>query len=141
MQDSKSKTLGTFIKDKRIEKGMSGRELARRAGVDTAYVVRIERGEFRSPRPDTLKNIASALNMPITDLFALADYLIPGELPHFAPYLRAKYAELPVEAIESITEYFSRVAAEHGVTVAGPANGEDEVPWTRAEDIDPEDLR
>lgn len=125
-----------------MEKGMSGRELARRAGVDTAYVVRLEQGHYRAPRPDTLKNIAAALRAPISDLYALADYVIPADLPHFGPYLHAKYALLPQEAIDSINEYFAQVAATHGVDItAGPEPGEDEAPFTRVEDIDPQDLR
>lgn len=140
MQDSKGHRLGNYIKNKRMEKGMTGRELARRVEVDDSYIVRLEQGSYNAPRPITLQNIAAALDLPISDVYAMADCEYPTELPSFHPYLNAKYAELPVEAISSIHDYFLEVASQHGIDVGEPGPGEDEEPFTRAEDIDPRDL-
>lgn len=141
MHENKAYRLGKYIKDTRINRGITGRELARRASVDTAYIVRLERGEYRQPRPETLKNIAAVLGLPLADVFALANYVIPYELPEFAPYLRAKYGDLPEQAVDELSNYFTRVAKTYGFDPNGPAPGEDEQPITRPEDIAAEDLQ
>jgi transcriptional regulator with XRE-family HTH domain len=86
--------------------------------------VRLERGEILTPQPDTLKALATALDLSVTDLFALAEWLPERELPNFRPYLRAKYKELPEEAVAEMEAFFERLAKKHGMQ--GPADGEDE---------------
>lgn len=140
MNQEQARRFGEYIKYHRQEKKMSGRELARQAGIDTATLVRLEQGRYKAPRPDTLKGIAHALDLPITDVFTMADYVPAYDLPGFAPYLRAKYGQLPEHAVTAIDRYFARIAAQNGLDVAGPQPGEDERPVTRPEDIAPEDL-
>jgi len=140
MKEEQARRLGEYVKKTRTEKGMSGRELAREAGVDTAYIVRLEKGFYKSPRPDTLRGIATALGLPLADLFAMADYVMPYDLPNFGPYLRAKYGDLPDEAVGALDAYFDRIASKHGLDPAGPAPGEDEQPITRSQDIPADEL-
>jgi transcriptional regulator with XRE-family HTH domain len=140
MKEEQARRLGEYIKKLRAERGMGNRELATKAGVDTAYISRLERGFYKSPRPDSLRGIAKALGIPLADLFAMADYVMPYDLPNFGPYLRAKYGDLPEEAVSALDAYFDRITADHGLNPAGPAPGEDERPVTRAEDIPAEDL-
>lgn len=118
---------------------MGSRELAAEAGVDSAYISRLEKGFYQSPRPDKLRGIAKALGIPLSDLFAMADY-VTYDLPNFGPYLRAKYGNLPEEAVTALDAYFDRITADHGLNPAGPAPGEDERPVTRPQDIPAEDL-
>lgn len=58
-----------FVDKIRIEKGMSIRELAKRAGIAKSYMQRIEAGES-SPSLEVMCRIAKALDVPITDLFS-----------------------------------------------------------------------
>lgn len=104
---------------------MSTRKLSAHAGVNDVTIVRIERGEFAAPRPDKLSRLADALNLRLADIFAMADYVAPSELPTLAPYLQAKYPELPDEAVAAIGRYAARTAKQHGINlealVAEPA--------------------
>jgi len=140
MKEEQARRLGEYIKKQRTEKGMGGRELAREAGVDTAYIVRLEKGHYHSPRPDTLRGIAKALGIPLADLFAMADYVMPYDLPNFGPYLRAKYGDLPEETVAALDSYFDRITADHGIDLTGPAPGEDEQPLIRSQDIPTDEL-
>lgn len=104
------------------------RDLERLAGVDNGTIVRIEQGAFAAPRPDKLSRIAEALRLPLADVFALAEYVVPDELPSLVPYLRAKYRALPAKAIAELERYFDDLAGRYGIDPAGPAPGEDEAP-------------
>lgn len=141
MEQASPQRLGEYVKKRRIELGMSGREFARRIEADTAYVVRLERGEYKAPRPDMLKNIAEALKLPLSDVYAVAGFLVPCDLPTLVPYLRTRYGQLSDEAITALDSYFLKIAADEGLDLSGPAPGEDETPFTRPEEIDPDDLK
>ena len=68
-------TVGIYIKEKRVEKGMSQRELAIASNMSNAEISRIESGLRKQPSGDVLKNIASALHIPCEELFAAAGYI------------------------------------------------------------------
>lgn len=70
----------------------------------------------------------------------MADYVMPYDLPNFAPYLRAKYGDLPDEAVDAVDAYFTRVATDHGMNPYGPSPGEDESPIDLS-NLRPEDLQ
>jgi transcriptional regulator with XRE-family HTH domain len=119
MKPQQAADLGAYLRQARSNKDLSTRALA-------ATIVRVERGEFASPRPDTLKAMAEALGLPLADVFAMADYVIASELPSTRPYMRAKYPDLPDAAVEQVDRYIERLVKRHGSTLTGPALGEDE---------------
>lgn len=61
--------LKLYVDKVRIEKGVSIRELAARAGISKSHVQRIEAGES-VPSLEVICRIAKALNVPVTDLFS-----------------------------------------------------------------------
>lgn len=128
VEPDQAKRLGQTLRTRREALGLSQRQLAAEAGVNDATIVRIERGAFGAPAPDKLSRIAEALEMRLADVFALADYVVPADLPSFQPYLRSRYRDLPDEAIEDLDRAFSRIVKKHGYQPDGPANGEDESP-------------
>lgn len=70
-------TIGTRILQARNQKNLSQTVLAKRAGLAASYLSRIENRKI-DPRPKTLRKIAEALGLPITELFregAAADTL------------------------------------------------------------------
>lgn len=101
--------------------------MARRAGVTTGTVTRLELAQIQSPRGENLKAIAEVLQIPASDLFATADWLPKAELPTFAPYLRSKYRDLPPAAMAELEESFARLTERYGYDNKGPAPGEDEI--------------
>ena len=67
--------LGTYIKEKRIEKGLSIRRLAELADISHTEVKRIEDGLRKQTSPQVLRSIAYALSVPYEDLMAAAGYI------------------------------------------------------------------
>lgn len=125
MKHKSAQQFGAYIKRLRTEQGLSIRGLADKAGMDSGGLTRLEHGKF-SPHPDTLKALAMALQVPLADMFVMAGYVIPYDLPSIAPYLRARYGSLPEEAISSANDYLQKLIEEHGMDPRGPVEREDE---------------
>ena len=121
-----ARQLAEIFRSRRTALGLSMREVATAAGFNVATVFQLEAGTNLSPLPDTLRAIAEALSLSVSDLYAVADWLPAGELPTLKPYLRAKYRDLDEQAIADIEAYANQRARRHGGT--GPANREDEQP-------------
>jgi transcriptional regulator with XRE-family HTH domain len=120
--------LGRFLRRHRKEQHLTTRAVAEAADVDRTTVIRLEQGYFTRPHPAILRRVAVALGISTVDVFALAAYDVPADLPTLKPYLRTKYRELPPEAVEQIEAYAANLARRHGVYLNGPAAGEDEGP-------------
>ena len=126
MDKKQAQRLGEHLRRAREAQKLSTRQVAERAGVDMSTVVRIENGAFATPRLETVKALAEALDIPISNVYALAQYVAPTELPSFQPYLRAKYGKLPPEAVDELERSFERLAKRYGYDQDGPEPGEDE---------------
>lgn len=124
MSPFEARQLAKLLRASRKKLALSASEVARRSGVDTATVTRLEQAQVPSPKPETLRAIARALAIPTADLFAVADWLPKDELPSFRPYLRTKYRELPPAAVKEIEDVFERLARDYGSH--GPVDHEDE---------------
>ena len=128
MEPEQAKRLGTYLREARQAKGLSARQLGDLTEINDATIVRFENGSFNAPAPDKLARIAKALDLPVADVFAHAEYASSSDLPSFTPYLRTKYRGLPDDATEQIEKYAARIAKKHGISLEGPAPGEDESP-------------
>lgn len=126
MDEQQAKTLGSLLKQKRESLGLSLRQLAKLADVNDVNIFRLERGDWAAPAPDKLARIAEALGLSLADVYALADYAVPTDLPSFKLYLRTKYRGLPQDEVDKIGAYAQKLAKKHGVKLEGPAPGEDE---------------
>jgi transcriptional regulator with XRE-family HTH domain len=62
------KRIGLVLKRLREAKGLSQLELAKRAGVAQGYVSELEAGQKKNPGIETLRKIAKALGVPVTEL-------------------------------------------------------------------------
>jgi transcriptional regulator with XRE-family HTH domain len=60
--------LSTVIKKLREAGGLTQLELAKKAGVTEAYISMIESGARKNPSLPTLKRLARALGVPVTEL-------------------------------------------------------------------------
>jgi transcriptional regulator with XRE-family HTH domain len=61
-------SIGTHIIQARNLRNISQRELSERSGIASSYLSRIENRRLE-PRPKTLRRIAEALGVPLSDLF------------------------------------------------------------------------
>lgn len=60
--------VGARVQEARERRGWSKRQLAQRAGVNDATILRIERGETPNPGTETLRKIAGALGVSYEEL-------------------------------------------------------------------------
>ncbi|HUG84228.1 MAG TPA: helix-turn-helix transcriptional regulator [Euzebya sp.] len=72
--DRRVRELGSFIREQREHAKLSGRNLARRAGVSNPYLSQIERG-LRKPSAEILQSIAGALRISAETLYVKAGIL------------------------------------------------------------------
>ena len=68
--------LAKMLKQQRIMKGLTLRQLAAMSGISSSHLARIERGE-RFPSARTLRKLAKPLSLEEGELFVLANYLSP----------------------------------------------------------------
>jgi len=109
------KKLGTILKSHREAAGLTTRALGAKAGVDDSTVVRLEQGIRSSPRPDVLSKLAEALDINLADLFALAGYAVPKDLPSLPAYLKIKYKHLPQPAQDELVSYLKHLHSRYGL--------------------------
>lgn len=113
MTDDAARRFGEYLRDLRAQRKQSVRGLAARAGIDSGTVTRLEQGSIHAPSPDTLKQLAEALNAPLADLFAMAQYVTANELPDLPAYLDTKFGHLPVETRVAMTQYCNEQASSY----------------------------
>lgn len=117
--------FGHYLRREREKRKLGIRGLARKAGLDSGALTRLESGE-RMPAPRTLTALAAALEVPLADLFARAGFATPYDLPAVDSYFHARYGHLPEDVLASMSDYCQRLIDEYGFDPNGPADHEDE---------------
>jgi transcriptional regulator with XRE-family HTH domain len=132
MDEQQAQKLGEVLLDRRQALGLSMQNVADGAGVKKSTIMRLEQGVFPSPRPETLAAVADVLGLNLADVYTMAGYPIPGELPSPVPYLRTKYRDLSEAELRRLTQDVTQVLKRHGIDPSdGPLPGEDEQPEQR----------
>jgi len=72
-----AEAVGLAVRRVRVRRGHTQEELAFLAGVDRTYVSGLERG-IRNPALSTLQRVASALNIRLSRLLAIAEQIQDG---------------------------------------------------------------
>ena len=114
VKDIKNQTLGEYIRDRRVSRGLSLNDAAELSGLHLSYWSKLETGQYEAPAPKHLQTIARTLQVAFEDLYGLVGYDSPERLPSFRPYLRAKY-ELPPEAVADLERYFELLRAYYNI--------------------------
>jgi transcriptional regulator with XRE-family HTH domain len=99
--------LGQYLRTKREEAGLSIRELARLAGVDFAYLSRLESGERSEPSAELLQRIADVLEADASELLAYVG--IKPVMPEPRAYFRKQYgvSESDAEEMAQLLDKFT----------------------------------
>ncbi|MED3762162.1 helix-turn-helix transcriptional regulator [Peribacillus frigoritolerans] len=84
-------TFNKYLKEKRIEKGISIRKLAEITNVSAMYISELERGKRDKPSPEILNRLAKGLDEPHEDFMVAAGYIDPDE------YVRRKNEREDIE--------------------------------------------
>lgn len=107
MVSNKNRTFGSVLRSLREERGLSLRALAKAADLNPSSVSRLENDEMGAS-DETVHRLAKVLKANYRELSTLA----VGNLPNFAPYLRAKF-DLSPEAIAELEGHFAAVTKQH----------------------------
>lgn len=125
MTENQAAQLGMLLRERRRELQLTVRQLSALSGLQLGTISGLESGKILAPQSDTIAALAEPLQMSVTDLFSAIGWLPAGELPSFRPYMRAKYRDLPVEALAELDAYVDDLARRYGLQ--GPVDGEDEI--------------
>jgi transcriptional regulator with XRE-family HTH domain len=119
-----AQALAAVLTARRTELGLSMRQVAAQTGFNIATISLLERATSLTPQPETLKAIARVLDLSVSDLYVVADWLPEGELPTVRPYMRAKYQELSEDAVAEVEAFVEALRAKH--RLQSPTDDEDE---------------
>lgn len=114
MTESQAKQLGTLITRARERKGWSIRQLARETAADPAWVLKVERGNSRSPEPELLTKLADALDLDPKRLDRITGRHLSKSLPEMRAYFRALHSDLTDADIEKVEALVAELHDEHG---------------------------
>ncbi|MFX3616097.1 MAG: helix-turn-helix domain-containing protein [Sporolactobacillus sp.] len=67
--------FGKYLKNIRTKRGLGVNQLAAYSGVSSSQISRMEKGERKKPKPDTIKKLSNALNVPYTEMMEAAGYI------------------------------------------------------------------
>lgn len=68
-------SFGNYIKEIRVNKGITGRELARRTGISQPYLSQLETGKNKKPSIEVIMKIAKGLGVDYSKLIEIAGYI------------------------------------------------------------------
>lgn len=113
MNESLGQKIGAYIKYQRDKRKLTITELAERSRLTSAYISRLEQGDYESPSLEAIEQLAKALRMPLQAMLNKSGALNePIELPDLAYYLHEKF-QFPPEAIEDIELFIEFVKKKH----------------------------
>lgn len=72
--DLYGKKIGEIIKEVRLEKGMTQKDVADRASVSVAEICRLEKGERTNPSMQSVVSIFKAMNVDSVDFLKYLGY-------------------------------------------------------------------
>ena len=82
--DGKNITFGKVLREKRIGRGLTQRELAERANVDDSYISQLER-DYKFPSARTIEGLARGLGVEVAELLTM--YFPPAEAKEQAAFV------------------------------------------------------
>jgi transcriptional regulator with XRE-family HTH domain len=123
MNQDRAQRLGEFLRARRIELGLSARQVARTVDVRDSTIMRLERGTYAAPAANKLARIAEALELDLADVFSLAGYVVPSSFPALPHYLKVRYPELGDEAIGQLHEHLNQLMGQPEPAPAAEAIG------------------
>lgn len=97
--------FGEYIKKMRNKKGLSSRELARRAGVSQAYLSQLETGKNNNPTAEIISKISKALDV---------DYM---EMVFQTEAVQKSVEEMADKEVNTIIENYNRYRDIKGLTI------------------------
>lgn len=91
-------TLGAILRAARLEAGLSIRQLARAAGINHSYLVKLETDQMDNPSAVYLQRLADVLELDASDLLTFIGVEPSSTLPSPRVYFRRKFGLSVAEA-------------------------------------------
>ncbi|MEI8080554.1 MAG: helix-turn-helix transcriptional regulator [Actinomycetes bacterium] len=126
-RNANTERLGRFLRATRTQQGLSLRQLSERSGVSRSTIGRLEAGDVAHPRPDVLAALALVLAIATAELYTLAEYHLPKDMPSFDTYLRTCYRELSPESIAALEVTLEQLVRQD------QGNSQPEAEWVQAD--------
>ncbi len=99
--------IGKYTKYQREKQGFSLNEYAKKIGVTTSFLLRLEKGTYKNVSLKIIEKLAQGFDMPITDFLLKCRIVSASEtLPPIEYYLKEMYQFLN-EAIEDVKLFVS----------------------------------
>lgn len=108
-------TLGTTLRTARLEARLSIRQLARAAGINHSYLVKLETDQNDNPSAAHLQRLADVLEIDASDLLTFIGVEPSSTLPSPRVYFRRKFGLSDAEAARLshlIAEYTDKPSNE-----------------------------
>lgn len=94
--------VGKYTKYQREKRGFSLNQFAKRIGITTSFLLRLERGNYQSVSFDVIEKIAKGFDSSIEDFLHKCQITSPQpSLPDIEYFLKEKY-QFPKEAISDV---------------------------------------
>ena len=103
-------TLGEYIRNRRLDIGMSRNLLASKAGISHTEVHRIETGDRKQPSLKVLCALADALDVPQEEMLKVAGYAPYDDIPAVERVFPGLKTQKQRETVERIADGLSRNA-------------------------------
>jgi transcriptional regulator with XRE-family HTH domain len=102
-------SVGTVLRRARELRGLAAMETARRAGISSAYLSKLENDSVKRPSPDVLYRLGEVLGVPYAELMALVGHPLPAvDASHDRDRLGdALLADLTDEERDELIEYLA----------------------------------
>jgi transcriptional regulator with XRE-family HTH domain len=104
MHTNDSHSFGSYLREKREAAGLSGAQLAQRAGISAGFLNRVERGERHTLAPDMLQHIVDELELDPAEAFAFVGIKPAAVMPSKRAFFRSVYGVSEAEADEIIEQ-------------------------------------
>jgi transcriptional regulator with XRE-family HTH domain len=97
-EPSTGHTLGAYLRAARTAAGLTGHELARLAGINQSYLVKLENDQNVNPSAEKLQRLAEALDIDLAELLTFVGVKPSSVLPPADIYFRKRYGMSEADA-------------------------------------------
>jgi transcriptional regulator with XRE-family HTH domain len=102
-------SIGTVLRQAREVRGLTSIETARRAGISSAYLSKLENDAVKRPSPEVLHQLSAVLGVPYAELMALVGHPLPSidPSPDHGRLGAALFADLSDDERDELIEYLA----------------------------------
>lgn len=102
MSKSTAEKIGDYLAYQRVKRGYSLGEFSKRSGLATSFILRLERGEYKTVKFDIIEKIAEGLSMSIEDFLMESDIIKNTRYVYPLEYYFREMYQFPESAIEDL---------------------------------------